>query len=105
MEHAKTIPCNLTEFESHEPETEVVSGHAFIDLGKTEIEYGKRYLLTANQDGTPNMQEIPVNAAIASQERYLEMMTEGNGSYVGTERLIAFVNAAKSMLEHRGVSV
>lgn len=82
---------------------DVVTGRAVIDLGKIEIEHGKRYLLTADDQGCTQIKEIPWNAAIASQEQYLRMMTVGNGSYVSTEALIGFVNAAELMLQRRGV--
>lgn len=76
-------------------------GSLSVDLGRCPIEYGKRYLLTANADGTPAVREIAENAAIASQSRYLEMLVEGSGSYVSTPDLERFIEAAQEMLRKR----
>lgn len=78
------------------------SGSLTVQLGEIEIKHDHRYLLTVNDDGTPNVREIPWDAAIASQARYLEMMVEPNGSYVSTERLRAFVAAAIAKIKQRG---
>ena len=80
-------------------------GSLTVQLGEMEIKHGHRYLLTVNEDGTPNVREIPWDAAIASQARYLEMMVEPNGSYVSTERLQAFVYAATAKIKQRGEAV
>ena len=87
----------------HSAAVEVLTGRMVINVGQIEIEHGKRYLLTANADGTPEIAEIPLNAAIASQERYLKMLTEGNGTYVSDDVLISFIDAAKAKLQRRGV--
>ncbi|HLO61721.1 MAG TPA: hypothetical protein VK165_02025 [Azonexus sp.] len=78
------------------------SGSLTVQLGEIEIKPDHRYLLTVNDDGTPNVREIPWDAAIASQARYLEMMVEPNGSYVSTDRLRAFVAAAIAKIKQRG---
>lgn len=96
----RTVIADLAAIQSRP--AEVVTGRAVIDLGKLELEHGKRYLLTADDQGKAHIKEIPWNAAIASQEDYLRMMVEGNGSYVSTEALTAFVATANSMLQRRG---
>ena len=77
------------------------AGTLSVTLNSASIEYGKRYLLTVNYNGTPHVQEIPENAAIASAERYLEMMLEPNGSYVPDDVLERFIDAARIKLERR----
>ena len=79
------------------------SGKLFVNLGQIELHSGTRYLLTVNADGSPNIKEIPMYAAIASQARYLEMMMEPNGMYVSTMALQAFVSAASALLANRQV--
>lgn len=77
------------------------AGELSVQLGSARIEHGNRYLLTVNNDGTPNVREIPQDAAIASQARYLEMMMEPNGCYVPTDALQAFADAALAKLAAR----
>ena len=76
-------------------------GKLFANLGQIELHADSRYLLTVNADGSPNIKEIPMYAAIATQDRYLEMMLEPNGTYVSTEVLQAFVTAATEELDRR----
>ncbi len=76
-------------------------GELTVQLGSVRIEHGSRYLLTVNSDGTPNVREIPHDAAIASQARYLQMMMEPNGCYVPTDVLQEFVDAAVAKLAAR----
>lgn len=77
------------------------AGELTVQLGNVRIEHGNRYLLTVNPDGTPNVREIPHDAAIASQSRYLQMMIEPNGCYVPTDVLQEFVDAAVAKLAAR----
>lgn len=77
------------------------TGALSVQLGSVTIEHGRRYLLTVNHDGTPNVAEIPRDASIATQERYLQMMLEPNGMYVSTAALQAFVDAATARLNER----
>lgn len=78
----------------------VTAGLSII-IGETKIEYGKRYLLTANSDGTPNVSEISRDASIASMERFLEMLNEPGGMWVDTEMLQQFIDAATLRLASR----
>lgn len=79
----------------------IMSGNLSISLGETKIEHGKRYLLTVNPDGSPNVSEIPREASIASMGRYLEMLNEPGGTWVDTETLQRFIDAATERLAFR----
>lgn len=78
-----------------------VSAGLSIILGEAKIEHGKRYLLTANPDGTPNVSEISRDASIASMGRFLEMLNEPGGMLVDTETLRRFIEAATQRIASR----
>lgn len=79
----------------------IPTGKLAVNLGQAVIEHGKRYLLTANLDGTPNVKEIDQFAAITNTAGYLDMLVQGNGTWVSDETLEKFVAAASAMLEER----
>lgn len=76
-------------------------GSLTVNLGNVSIEHGARYLLTVNNDGTPNVSPIPADAAIASIEQYLERLNEPNGAYISTDVLERLIRAAQERLDHR----
>lgn len=78
-----------------------ISGNLAINLGEIPIEHGKRYLLTVNPDGTPNVSEIPHDTSIARMDHYLEMLNKPNGMWVDTDTLQRFVDAATARLAAR----